>query len=347
MWQPLPSWKELCMPEVFSASRAERLMACPASADLSAFIPAWEPPVRDDTVGAKAFGTHIHEILADLLNSHSDDLSPLWDMGSMLYSIALQWAGRSFKPLRTKKHVLDSAINSAIQLRHGTNAQALELEQMLLTLLAIERVTASKTSAFAPSDLRAFGQLLMDLEALASHGGPYNVMVEESLQAAWLPSGPRTTPDLVLWKTDESSGTSTIIVVDYKLGKIPVPVMHNAQLEYYLATAFEHLLPYLRHANGNSVYFGAAILQPYLATKDEWWFGMDHLNEFMTAAIQKDQEVTAGSIESAFGDHCTFCPANPHSRGDKGYPFCPTAEAVLYPSNVERKLNLLTEEDIY
>lgn len=31
------------------------------------------------------------------------------------------------------------------------------------------------------------------------------------------------------------------------------------------------------------------------------------------------------------GDHCKFCPANPHGRGAKGKPYCPAMMGLLYP----------------
>lgn len=47
----------------FSASRAEQLMACPGSANLSLSIPGWVPPVIDEEKGRKGVGHTYHEYL--------------------------------------------------------------------------------------------------------------------------------------------------------------------------------------------------------------------------------------------------------------------------------------------
>ena len=43
----------------------------------------------------------------------------------------------------------------------------------------------------------------------------------------------------------------------------------------------------------------------------------------------------AGDTTLVPNDHCTFCPANPHSRGDKGSPLCPPMMQKLYPFDVD------------
>ena len=42
------------------------------------------------------------------------------------------------------------------------------------------------------------------------------------------------------------------------------------------------------------------------------------LATFMAEAIKADEEITAGVTTLVPGDHCTFCPANPHGRGPRG-----------------------------
>lgn len=63
------------MPEVFSASRAARMMQCHASANLELAIPGWEPPVVDpDKENAANHGTHIHELFAKAMELKAKDL---------------------------------------------------------------------------------------------------------------------------------------------------------------------------------------------------------------------------------------------------------------------------------
>ena len=59
------------------------------------------------------------------------------------------------------------------------------------------------------------------------------------------------------------------------------------------------------------------------------------LLEFEEAALEIEAKLLAKTPEFHVTDHCKFCPAFPHSRGDKGKPLCPTAMAVLYPSTLD------------
>lgn len=148
----------------------------------------------------------------------------------------------------------------------------------------------------------------------------FKVLVEEKVQATWLDSAPYTTADLVLYTQDE------LHVIDFKWGKIPVDVIDNEQLLFY-DVCYAPLAPKAKQVTNH-------ILQPYADNFDSWTVSTTELQKFMDDAIATEKAIAAGSL--AFGPsdkHCTFCPANPHSRGDKGKPLCPAMMQVLYPQN--------------
>lgn len=90
-------------PERFSASRAERLMTCPGSANLPAAIPNWEPPPRRDKGRARQ-GDDIHEIF------HSLAALPIADQRGFLQSLEYYMAVREtrrFKVLSEESFVAE------------------------------------------------------------------------------------------------------------------------------------------------------------------------------------------------------------------------------------------------
>ena len=151
----------------------------------------------------------------------------------------------------------------------------------------------------------------------------FKVLTEYQMEAFWLPSRPGTTVDLVLYTQDE------IHIVDYKTGKIPVHPENNEQLLFYALCA----APLAPKAKGVSLH----IVQPWADIMDEWFADTDTLNDFMTLAQQQEAKVTSKVVEFGPGDHCKFCPANPHARGEKGSPSCPVMLNILYPPTVNEE----------
>jgi hypothetical protein len=145
----------------------------------------------------------------------------------------------------------------------------------------------------------------------------FKVLIEESITATWLPSQPKTTVDLVLYTQDE------IHVLDYKNGKIPVEVVGNEQLLYY-ALCFAPLAP---KAKGATLH----ILQPNGGGNSSWFADATTLKQFMDEAIATDIAIANKDLTFGPSDHCTFCPANPHTRGTKGHPLCPALMQIYYP----------------
>jgi len=148
----------------------------------------------------------------------------------------------------------------------------------------------------------------------------FKVLVEAKMTAKWLISEPSTTADLVLYTQDE------LHVVDGKWGKIPVEVIGNEQLLFYAVT-YAALAP---KAKGVTLH----ILQPATNTFEPWFASADVLHEFMLKAQEAEKKILAGDYSFSPGDHCKFCPANPHARGLKGRPFCPAMMDMLYPGRV-------------
>ena len=146
----------------------------------------------------------------------------------------------------------------------------------------------------------------------------FKSVIEQPMKATWLDSEPSTTADLVLYVADE------IHIFDLKTGTIPVDVVDNDQMMYYAAT-YGALAP---KAKGVSLH----IVQPWADVMDCWYVTTAEIAAFMAAARKTDAAILAQVVDFQPGDHCQFCPANPHGRGLKGKPYCPAMMELLYPA---------------
>lgn len=145
----------------------------------------------------------------------------------------------------------------------------------------------------------------------------FNTLIEETRTADWLLSKPQTTVDLCLYVSDE------IHILDWKTGKIPVEPTYNHQLLFYAAT----FLPLAPKAPGVEIH----VVQPWADGSTSWFASRNDISKFMLEALAAEQKILAGDPTRTPSDHCKFCPANPHSRSDKGSPLCPEMMQVLYP----------------
>ena len=227
----------------FSASNADRLMACPASANLDLAIPGWTPPVVDPTAGAKGKGTNMHAV--------------------------------------------------------------------------IEQATA-----FTPKEMLGMAEAIKYVAELRQTRR-FKVLTEHTFEATWLQSKPKTTVDLVLYVADE------IHVIDHKTGKIEVSVHDNSQLAYYAVCAAS-LAP---KATGVWVH----IVQPWAGNIERVFLSTAELLTFMREAQAAEEKILQHDLTFGPSEHCKFCPAYPHSRGDKGRPFCQATMKILYPPKVDEQ----------
>lgn len=202
------------------------------------------------------------------------------------------------------------------QEKTGAAAGGTTIHKIIEQLFAIEYVTPSKTTKFNASDMLAMAKLLQYLGELMSTRR-FNILVEQKMKATWLVSEPDTTADLVFYTKDE------IHVLDTKWGKIEVDPLENEQLLFGAAT-YGHLAP---RAKGVTVH----ILQPRIDNMSSWYIDSVRLRKFMDDALAAEKAIADGDVTFGPSHHCTFCPANPHSRGEKGKPLCPAMMNLLYP----------------
>lgn len=174
----------------------------------------------------------------------------------------------------------------------------------------------AKVMELGASDLRKMSSAIEYIADLRSTRR-FKTMVEVKMKAAWLTTQPETTADLVLYTQNE------LHIVDLKTGKIPVEVRDNAQL-LYGAVTYAALAP---KAKGVTLH----ILQPWDNGNQSWFADTDTLKKFMDDAIAAEAAIQAGDTTFMPGDHCAFCPANPHARGQKGRPLCPVLMDIHYP----------------
>lgn len=170
------------------------------------------------------------------------------------------------------------------------------------------------------SDVKNFSAALSYVADVRSRRR-FQVLIEQEMQVDWLTSKPKTTADLVLYTQDEMH------IIDWKTGKIPVEVMGNYQMLYYAAT-YGYLAP---KAKGVTLH----IVQPWADNMNEWFASAAMIAQFMQEAQATEVDILNGSIAFQPGDHCTFCSANPRSRGAKGKPSCPVLMDMYYPTVVD------------
>jgi Protein of unknown function (DUF2800) len=72
-------------------------------------------------------------------------------------------------------------------------------------------------------------------------------------------------------------------------------------------------------------------VQPWADNIETWFADTARLQQFMADAQVAEAHILGGSTTFSPGDHCKFCPANPHGRGAKGKPYCPAMMGLLYP----------------
>ena len=296
----------------FSASSAAQLMQCHGSANLELAIPGYVEPQRDEMAGAKGVGTRMHSSFAQITNWSRDQLN---DLASLV--------GEYSKLHYRKRRAVVADTNSVETLEWLTDAGF-----SVLTLEELDQLTAwlkelDEHEQLPPKMLTYVVEALRYYNDLSTLGTRWEVEVlaEQSIDCGWLPSQPKTTPDVVLLR-----GLQQIDVLDWKTGAIHVNPRDNDQLLFYVASA---LYAYVPRQNWSTMRIFVHVVQPGNQVGVEVQYS--ELEAWMNRAIQADRAIMQKDLTLRPGDHCTFCPANPHSRGDKAAPWCPPMYNMLYP----------------
>lgn len=315
----------------FSASYASRYHNCHGSANLTAAIPGFVFPERNED-GMKGDGTKLHKIFQHANLSGRD----LRDHALFLEMIADLYGNKRADFLLTdpKRYLITWFM------KYKT-APPFEQDFLASTLLKEKRsfdtdgnVKETKIVAMEPRRIMFLAEALRQIQDIKDSMEPVvNVIVEEKVQATWLKTAPNTTADLVMYDS------KTAYVIDLKMGDVPVSAEDNEQLMYYGLT---YLLPDKLHLKINLV-----ILQRNnLST---WVVPLAKLNTWMEDMQKSEQAILDGDLTLTPGDHCKFCPANPHSRGDRGNKVCQPMQYLLYGMRdlIKSDEDMLDDEDIY
>lgn len=288
------------MPKRFRASNSAQLMACPGSANLELAIPGYVDPPRDDMAGAKGVGTRAHEVMEPFATMDCDELDEVYD------------ATMKFQALHyTKRRPIADDVNKTLTFI-GDNGWT-----------TIDLYWFQKIRDFTPKMMRWIAECaarILDLKQdLANLGYLVDYKSEVNTEAVWLDSKPSVTTDVAV------IGRDYLHVIDYKSGVIPVEAAGNAQLLFYAATLLDQA-PDAREVT-------VEIIQP--GHNSQWTVRRKYLLHWMKQAQDADRRVTAKDLTLNPGEHCTFCPANPHGRGDKSVARCPAKYNQLYPPRVD------------
>lgn len=295
------------MPKRFSASSAAQLMACPGSAHLELSIPNWQEPVRDDAAGAKGIGTSVHAMLFPFASMEPD----------LIRSYSFMTRAFAAVHYRTRALIVSTDLEAAGWIHRfggGVPGQVPRAQvQWLMELGA---------AGFEPRMMRFIADAADYTASLLESLRPGDrVLAEEPMQADWLATSPGTTPDLMI------VGPDRLEALDYKSGAIPVSPVDNYQLMFYAACKV--------HEAPDAAEFTLHVVQP--GNVDSWSAPIVHLHSWMELAREAEARIQAKDTTLSPSAACTFCPANPHSRGDKGAPFCPAMMQKLYPVFIDEE----------
>lgn len=288
-------------------------MACPGSANLEQAIPGYVEPIRDDMAGAKGIGTILHDNMQ--IFSTMTPIS-LWTLAECLDNYA-----KLHYKIRREIVATESDLDTWIW-----NQTHRVLDEQPELVSPIKSFFAGIAGAQHPPSMLTFlalaaeymGNLIGDL-----HAYPEDIRAEAPLTATWLAGESGTTPDVVILGDEE------LHVVDYKTGRIPVTVEDNDQLLFYAASAMQEYYSVATRPDTIVVH----IVQP--GNMASWTFDREYLEKWMRKAYDAEQRILNGDLSLRPSDHCTFCPANPHTRGDKATVKCPAMMEILYPPSYD------------
>jgi hypothetical protein len=303
----------------FSASVASRYHKCHGSANLTVAIPGFEFPAPNDS-GWKGVGTQLHEIFAVALS----DWKKLLVIAAFLKELVTR--RDRVKLLADKKAFIIwwfMIAKTAPPLDYDVVARGLVYK--VPTVDVDGNVNGEREKAVEPRYVVAMAEAMEYVYDIIKAMDPdtLQILTEVKKEAWWLEGKYKTTVDLIVMDKNEFH------CLDLKMGDIPVEAYKNTQLMYYAVTF------------GGITYESATLHIMQRNNMNVWVVKQDELNEFMHDIQDSERAILAGDVSLKAGSHCTFCPANPRSRSDRGSKVCPAMQELLYGSDDKAK----AEED--
>lgn len=289
----------------FSASYASRYHNCHGSANLELALPGFIHPERNDN-GMKGEGTRLHKIFQDILESDAD----LRECAAMLDKFADVYGPQRTKLIQDKREYLMWWVGTSKKIEAAPVPH--EILAGLIGTIPVGDAGDTKQVSTAPRRIKFLAEALIYMANLLDEVSNPIVKTEEKIEASWLVTKPKTTSDVIVL----SDGR--LDVIDLKMGDIEVSPILNEQLMYYGQTYRQpdHMLIRVHILQRNNL--------------DYWDIPLPVLDEWAAAVQESERAIQAGSITLSPGDHCKFCPANPHGRGDRGNKSCPAMLQLLY-----------------
>lgn len=289
------------IPLRFSASYASRYNNCHGSANLPEAIPGFE--FRDDTERRMAGeGTRLHKIFESVISSGvelTEAANCLEHLASVHYTKRrpllkdeTKYITWWFLQFKTIPPVEYSVIKNLLGPLNDQDKYEWEVPPRRVVFLA-----------------NALRYLYETLDTLDEG---YELLVEKKMHVEWLTTRPKTTADVVI------SGQTKLLVMDLKMGDIEVSPINNEQLMYYVQT----------YRKPRHTVFQVHIMQRN--NMDYWEIPQEVLDRWVKGVQQSEADILDGDLTLTPGSHCTFCPANPHGRGDRGTKSCPAMLSMLY-----------------
>jgi Protein of unknown function (DUF2800) len=306
------------MTKRFSASSAAQLMQCHGSANLELAIPGFKEPKRDEMAGAKGVGTRMHTAFQPLAHWSPMRLADL-------NAIFERYAEKGWRERRKMLADLNDPDVQTLWLDEFPRSPWVEILPYVKWIYDLDH-----EERLPPLMLRYVKTTLEKLSELKdSVRSNAQTYTEESIDCTWLPSSPSTTPDIVI------ISANILDVVDYKTGRIPVSPVDNFQLMFYAYSAMVKYYDQMKFWIVRPQRIRMHIWQP--GNHDSWECDVQHLEQWAQLAHAADVAIKDGDLTLRPGSACTFCPANPHSRGDKAPPYCPAMMALLYPDTTDEE----------
>lgn len=302
-----------------SASSAARFVQCPGSANLEEAIPGYSPPIEDpDKWKAKGLGTQIHAVLEFVCKN----LSP---KGLIEFRNLLQEFGQLPKKRRTELEQDFSELmlwTDGITMRNSTPSP---LRNILLQ--AMGKIPKDQP----PRMLRYISEAAeyaADIISARAYSSKLEKFVEVSMDTKWLAKPGKTTVDFALW----DAASRRLDVVDWKTGSVIVDALDNKQLMFYAISVLHEIFGSVDAATDVATIV-LHVVQPKSSTSAA--YNLESILRMKEEFLQTERKILSGNLTLRPGDDCTFCPANPQARGERGYPSCPARLEMLYPTFID------------